>query len=58
MDYTDDQFSEFKHSVNKRRKESDGRYKDSSKRRYINILKKNPIGRPRKTRRQDDKANQ
>lgn len=24
----------------------------------INILKKNPIGRPRKTRRQDDKANQ
>lgn len=40
MDYRDDQFSEFKHSVNKRRKESDGRYKDSSKRRYLNILKK------------------
>jgi len=40
MDYTEDQFSEFKHKVNKRRKESDGRYKDSSKRRYLNILKK------------------
>lgn len=39
MDYDDD-FTEFKHQSKKRRTDSDNTYKDNSKRRLLNILKK------------------
>ena len=39
MDYDDD-FTEFKHQAKKRRNDSDNTYKDNSKRRLLNILKK------------------
>ena len=39
-DDQDDQYSEFKHKANQQRTEKDVRYKDNSKRRLLNILKK------------------
>ncbi len=39
MDYDDD-FTEFKHQANKRRTDRETHYKDNSKRRLLNILKK------------------
>ena len=39
MEYEDD-FKEFKHHANNRRGERESAYKDSSKRRFMNILKK------------------
>ena len=39
MDYDDD-FTEFKHKTSKRRTDRDSSYKDNSKRRLLNILKK------------------
>ena len=39
MDY-DDEFVEFKHQASRKRVDKDSQYKDNSKRRLLNILKK------------------
>ena len=42
MEY-ESEFAEFKHQANKKRGDKDSQYKDNSKRRLINILKKYSI---------------